>query len=160
MDSREAIRLGIECADMVCMAYLNDLSDAELMKRPHGECNHLNWQIGHLIAAENEMIEKVAPGTMPPLPDGFAQKYTKETGKENDPSKFATKDELMAAYQTQRQGTLKALANASDARLSEPSGVPYAPTVASMFSMQGSHWLMHCGQWVVVRRELGKPIVI
>ena len=28
-----------------------------------------------------------------------------------------------------------------------------------MFSLFGSHWLMHCGQWAVVRRELGrKPI--
>jgi uncharacterized protein (DUF1330 family) len=36
----------------------------------------------------------------------------------------------------------------------------YAPTVAAAFSMLGSHWLMHAGQWVIVRRELGREIVI
>jgi hypothetical protein len=33
----------------------------------------------------------------------------------------------------------------------------YAPTVAAVYDMQGSHYLMHAGQWVVVRRQLGKP---
>ncbi len=32
----------------------------------------------------------------------------------------------------------------------------YAPTIASLFSMIGSHWMMHAGQWVIVRRELGR----
>lgn len=160
MDSREAIKLGIGSADMICMAYLGDMTDAELMKRPHAKCNHLNWQVGHLILAEHEMIEKVAPGTMPALPVGFAEKYAKETGAIDDPSKFCTKAELMSAYQSQRAATLAALDKTSDERLGQPSGVDYAPTVASMFTMQGSHWLMHCGQWVIVRRELNKPVVI
>jgi hypothetical protein len=29
-----------------------------------------------------------------------------------------------------------------------------------MLSMQGSHWMMHAGQWVIVRRNLGKPVLI
>jgi hypothetical protein len=26
-----------------------------------------------------------------------------------------------------------------------------------VFSMQGSHWMMHAGQWAVLRRKLGRP---
>ena len=160
MDSKEAIKIAIDTGDMVCMAYVSDLSDDELMLRPHPECNHLNWQLGHLIASEHGMIESVVPGSMPALPAGFAEKYSRETAKENDPSKFASKAVLMETYKAQRAATLAALATMTDEKLAKATGVDYAPTVASMFSMQGGHWLMHCGQWVVVRRSLGKPVVI
>ena len=33
----------------------------------------------------------------------------------------------------------------------------YAPTVASVLMLLGSHWLMHAGQFVPIRRKLGKP---
>ena len=45
MDSREAIKLSIGTADFVAMGYLADLTDQDLMLRPHPGCNHINWQI-------------------------------------------------------------------------------------------------------------------
>ena len=33
----------------------------------------------------------------------------------------------------------------------------YCPTVASVLMMSPAHWLMHVGQWSVIRRKLGKP---
>ncbi len=157
MNALDAIRCGLEMADYVSLAYLQDLSDRELMQRPHPGCNHINWQVGHLILAEHQLIEKVAPGKMPPLPSGFAARYAKETASSDDASQFLTKDELLVAQRTQRQGTLAALAACSEADLDRSTGVDYAPTVGAMFSMQGSHWLMHAGQWAVVRRQLGRP---
>ena len=97
---------------------------------------------------------------MPALPSGFAEKYTKETASIDDPSAFASKDELMSTYKAQRAGTLAVLAKTSEQEMEAKTGVDYAPTVGAMFVLQGSHWLMHCGQWVIVRRSLGKPIVI
>jgi len=32
----------------------------------------------------------------------------------------------------------------------------YAPTVASALMLLGNHWLMHSGQFVPIRRKLGK----
>ena len=72
MNSRQAIKLAIDAGDMVSMAYLEDLTDQEMLRRPCPGCNHVNWQVGHLIAAENGMLTKVAPNTIPPLPAGFA----------------------------------------------------------------------------------------
>ena len=96
---------------------------------------------------------------MPPLPAGFAEKYTNETAASDDPKAFATKAELMKAYKEQREGTLAALAKVTDADLDKPSGFDWSPTVGSIYSLQGSHWLMHAGQWAVVRRQLGrKPL--
>ena len=141
---------------LISLAYLEDLTDAEMMKRPFPGCNHITWQVGHLIASEHSMIEKIAPGSVPPLPTGFAEKYTSETSKSDNPGDFHTKAELMAAFESTRAGTLAALARESDADLDKPTGVDYAPTVGAMYELQGSHWLMHVGQWAVVRRQCGR----
>ncbi len=160
MDAAEAIKGSLDMADMIGMSYLGDLSDQELLNRPHPECNHINWQIGHLICSEHQMINQVVPGSMPELPAGFALKYAKDTASSQDPSQFATKDELLQTYKQQRAATLEALAKTTPDQLDGPSGVDYAPNVGAMFRMQGEHWLMHCGQWVIVRRSCGKPVVI
>jgi hypothetical protein len=157
MNARDVIKLGIDSGDMICMGYLSDLTDADLLKRPCPTANHTNWQVGHLIAAEHSMMEQVAPGSMPPLPEGFAARYAKEAASVDDPKKFCTKDELLAEYKKQRAGTLAVLAKVTDDELDKPTGVQYAPTVGAMLALQGSHWLMHAGQWVIVRRQLGRP---
>jgi hypothetical protein len=160
MDAISAIQGGLDLAEMVSMAYLGDLSDEELLLRPHPDCNHLNWQVGHLICSEHELLNLIAPGVLPELPAGFAEKYSRATAALQDASQFASKDELMRVYQEQRAGTKAVLAKTSAADLDLPTGVDYAPNRAAIFRMQGEHWLMHCGQWVIVRRLCGKPIVI
>ena len=160
MNVRDIIKYSIDTGKMVSMAYVEDLSDSDLMRRPHPGCNHIKWQMGHLIVSENQMIEGVAPGSMPALPSGFAARYTKETAGSNDPAAFDSKAELLRVFEQQRAGTLAALAKLPDAAFDKPSPESmqgYAPTVATAFDMQGAHWLMHVGQWVIVRRELGRP---
>src|SRR6186997_3037482 len=95
MNTRDGIKIGLDTGEFVSLGYLEDLTDAELLRRPHPACNHINWQVGHLIAAEHMMIEKVAPGSMPALPASFAEKYAKETATCDDASKFTTKSELL-----------------------------------------------------------------
>lgn len=157
MDAREAIKIGIDIADFIMLGYLGDLSDEDLMRRAAPEINHINWQVGHLIASEHGQITQVAPGAMPPLPAGFQEKYARDTVRIDDPAAFCTKEELLTLQKQQRAATLAALAKTSDEELGRESGLSYAPTVAAMFSLQGSHWLMHAGQWAVVRRQLGRP---
>lgn len=156
MDAKEAIRFTIGSAEFVSLGYLEDLSDKELLHRPCAGANHINWQIGHLIVAENQMINGVAPGSMPALPTGFAEKYTKETAGVDDASKFATKAELIKTYKEQRAATLKALEKLDPAVMDKATGTDYAPTVGAMFALQGGHWMMHAGQWAVIRRQLGR----
>ncbi len=159
MNSRQAIKLAIDAGNMVSMAYLEDLNDQEMMRRPCPGCNHINWQVGHLIVAENGLLSKIAPDTTPPLPAGFAEKYSKDAAVSDDPKAFCKKDELLKVYRQQRAATLATLEKMTDEQLDGPSGFDFAPTVGSILSMQGSHWLMHAGQWAVVRRQLGrKPL--
>ena len=148
--------MSIDMGKMISMGYLGDLTDAEMMKRPCAGCNHIIWQMGHLIASEHSMIEGIAPGSMPGLPAGFAEKYSSESSKSDKSGDFHTKAELMAAFEKTRAGTLAALSKMSDSDFDTPTGVEYAPTVGAMFEIQGSHWLMHAGQWAVVRRQCGR----
>lgn len=159
MNAKHVLRLGIETGNMVAMGYVSDLNDDELMQRPCPGCNHINWQLGHLIASENHHLSVHSPRFVKPLPEGFKEKYSKETASSDDASQFLTKAELLKVAAEQRAATLAALDAMDEGDLDKPSGIEYAPTVAALFSMEGSHWLMHAGQWAVVRRQLGrKPL--
>jgi hypothetical protein len=160
MNARESIKAGYPQADMITRGYLGDLTDEELMARPVEGCNHIAWQLGHLISSERHMVEAVCPGSSPELPEGFAEKHNKETAEINDPSQFLKKEEYLKVYEAQRAATLKALESLSDDDLDKPapeSMQRIAPTVAAIFTMQPVHWMMHAGQWAVLRRKLGRP---
>ena len=47
-----------------------------------------------------------------------------------------------------------------EADLDKPTGWEMAPTVGALFVLIANHPMMHAGQFVVVRRKLGKPVVI
>jgi hypothetical protein len=152
---KQSLDLAAFCVD----GYLQDLSDEDLLIRPTTEANHMAWQLGHLITAEHNLINMVCPGLMPELPEGFAERYTKETSKLDDPSAFHTKQEYLDAMKQQRDGTLAALDKTSDEALENPTPEEvqeYAPTIGATFALQPMHWMMHSGQWAIVRRKLGK----
>jgi hypothetical protein len=159
LDTKSAIKTALDTANMICTSYLGDLTDEEMMHRPDPGCNHIKWQVGHLIASEHQMIEQCYPGSMPALPDGFAEKYSKETSKSDDAAAFDDRDTLMRLYEEQRAGTLSQLEKVPVEELSNEAPEPirgYAPTVGAAFLMQDAHWMMHAGQWAVVRRQLGR----
>jgi hypothetical protein len=159
MNTKTAIKTALDTANMISTSYLGDLTDAEMMHRPVPGCNHIKWQVGHLIASENQMINQCVPGALPDLPAGFADKYTKETAASDNADDFDSKDELMRLYEQQRSATLAALENLSDEDLDQESPESirgYAPNFGTAFLMQDAHWLMHAGQWAVIRRQLGR----
>ena len=162
MNTREAIRLNLDQADNIVRMYVADLSDAELLVRPVPGCNHIAWQMGHLIQSEYEMVNTAYPGSMPPLPEGFAARYAKETSLVDDPKAFHTKQEFLDLYSKQRAATLAALEKVSDSEFDKPAPEEfrsYLRSIGDLFSLQGTHWTMHAGQWAVIRRKLGrKPL--
>ena len=152
------IKASLDMAAFCVNSYLEDLSNEHLLIRPVVGANHIAWQIGHLITAEHSFVEMVCPGSMPDLPDGFAERYTKETSKLDDASAFHTKEDYLRLMREQRAGTLAALEKVSDDDLERPAPEEireYSPTVGATFALQATHWMMHSGQWVIVRRSLG-----
>ena len=48
----DAVRQTLQSTQHLVTWFLSDLSDADLMVRPTAGANHVAWQIGHLILAE------------------------------------------------------------------------------------------------------------
>ena len=145
--------------DFVARTYIADLSDEQLLMRPHDKTNHIAWQLGHLITWENQLNNMVCPDSMPALPEGFAEKHSKETATNDDPAAFCSKEEYLQAMETQRTGTLSLLDRLSDDELEQPAPEEIqkiGATVGAVIAGQAAHWMMHAGQWVIVRRQLGK----
>jgi hypothetical protein len=160
MTPKDVIKNTIEFCHSVLTAYLDDLSDAELFVRPVPGANHIAWQLGHLIISENALSE--AGYTMPDLPAGFAESYTPETAGSDDPARFHKKAEYLRLLEQQRTATMAALDATPEEDLDEPSPEScrdYAPTLGIMFNVIGVHEMMHAGQFVAVRRKLGKPVL-
>jgi len=159
MSLAEHIKVSLELPTYIVNHYLEDLTDADLFVRPAEKMNHIAWQLGHLISSEHFHVTEVFPDSMPALPDGFKERYTKETAASDNPADFHTKAEYIQLMQEQRQGTLNVLAGLNDQQLMQPSPetVQYlGPTVGCVFAGESTHWMMHAGQWAVVRRKLGK----
>lgn len=153
------IKAELQLPTFVTNGYLQDLSDDDLFIRPHEKANHIAWQLGHLIVAEHNLNNMVCPDSMPALPEGFAEKHDKDAATNDDRSAFCTKDEYLKAMSDQRAGTLALLDKLSDEELQQPAPEKiqkFGSTVGAVIAGQSAHWMMHAGQWVIVRRQLGK----
>lgn len=163
MNAKDVIEYNSGMAQQVVQGYLGDLSDSDLMMRPVPGMNHIAWQLGHLINSEHEALGAVG-ARMPALPADFAARHTTEAASSDDPAKFYKKAEYLELMGKVRAAGLAALKGLPEHDLGNPGPEKmrdYCPTVGSVFAlMMGPHELMHCGQWVAVRRKLGKPRVM
>lgn len=163
MNAKDAIRSSLEMSRSILTAYISDLSDQELMTRPGPGCNHIAWQLGHLIISERGLLEAVSPGSAPALPDGFEKAYSRETPCTDNAKEFCSKATYVELLDKLKDASLKALEKFPDASMDEPgpeSMRDYAATKGDVFNLIATHPLMHAGQFVPVRRALGKPVVI
>jgi len=124
--------------------------------------NHIAWQLGHLISSEATFLLPQITGTPVELPAGFAQQHAKETAAQEPATGFSTKAQYLELYDRVRAATLAALEKMSDAdldRKNEGRMKDFAPTMGAMFALIANHEMMHGGQFTVVRRKLGKPVL-
>jgi hypothetical protein len=142
--------------------FLSDLSDADLLVRPVPGANHIAWQIGHLILAERSMGGQLPGAAYPELTAGFVQQHGKETQAVDPPIGYAAKSEYIDLFNRVRQATVDAVGKLSEADLDRPTEgrmAPFAPTLGALVLLVSNHSLMHAGQFSVVRRKLGKPVL-
>lgn len=163
MNGSAAIQTALAGTQFVFNAFLQDLSDADLFVRPAPSANHIAWQIGHLINSEVFLLKDSLPAdTYPALPAGFGELYSKDGSVKDGPSGFLTKAQYVELFAKVRNATMAAVGKLSDADLDKPNTgplAPYAPTLGAMLLLVSNHTLMHGGQFTVVRRKLGKPVV-
>src|SRR5262249_32426965 len=150
-----------DSSDRILKMYVNDLTDEEILLEPAPGVNPIALQLGHLINAERMFVEFASPNSCPALPEGFAERHSLKSGDRNDRTRYSTKAEYLRLWDPQRAATKAALEALPDADLDKPSPerfASFAPTIGSILNLAGGHALSHLGQFVPLRRKLGKPI--
>ena len=161
MTGCEAIRAALEATKANLPMYVGDFSDADLLVRPVPAANHAAWQIGNVIGGDIYFIASDLPDTAyPELPPGFIDLHGSKGATKDEG--FLTKAEYLALFDKVRGATIAALGKLTDADLDRPAtgpGKAFAPTLGMLFIMTSNHTLMHAGQFTVIRRKLGKPVL-
>jgi hypothetical protein len=163
MNAKDAIRSSANLSAMVLKTLISDLDDADLMRRPGEGCNHLAWQLGHLISSEVQLLDSVAPGQGTELPNGFADAHSKDACHNDDPAGFHGKQTYVELFDKVRAASLAALDAYAQSDFDNPAPEvfrEFCPTMGDMFTLIATHPMMHAGQFVIVRRQLGKPILM
>jgi hypothetical protein len=147
--------------EMVKMT-LGDLSDTEMLVRSVPGANHAAWQIGHLVVAESRLVNAAVPGAVPAAPEGYTDKFNKETAKNDDPNFFPKKAELLENLTKARGATIAWAQTLKPVDLEKTIPPPtdrFAPNVGLLLHALPLHVGMHLGQFQVLRRKLGRPVL-
>ncbi len=156
--AKNLLRQLAEMGHWLVTAYVQDLCDADLLIRSVPGANHIAWQLGHIIGSTAQMLGELGREA-PVLPDGFAEEYTAETSALDAPGRFATKAEYLTLLDQMKTAILAAIDATPEEDLDKPgpeSMREYAPTIGAGLAVLGNHWIMHSGQFVPIRRKLGK----
>jgi len=144
--------------------FLSDFSDAELLVRPVAGANHAAWQLGNIIAGEPYFVKSVLPLVeYPALPDGFSELHGPNGTSHDHHPGFLTKDGYLHWLRTYRGISMAAVERSleSDLMAAPPPTMSWAgATVADVILFTAHHTLMHGGQFSVIRRKLGKPVLM
>lgn len=161
MNACKLVEQSLNFTQHVINGSLGDLSDADLLVRPVEGANHIAWQIGHLIVTERQLARHVPGVQFPELPAGFAEKYANKPDAQNAGGGFATRAQYLELFNQTRAATVAAVAKLSDADLDKPAGGGPAgiKDLGGLLNLIANHTMMHGGQFSVVRRKLGKPVL-
>jgi uncharacterized damage-inducible protein DinB len=163
MQATDTIKAALNSTRHTLEWFVSDLSDADLLVRPVPGANHIAWQLGHLIGAERGLVRSELPdASYPDLPAGFAEQHNKNTATSDSPADFRSKAEYLDLFKKVRAATLAAVDKLSDADLDRTCTgrmAKMAPKLVNILLLVSDHTTMHAGQFTVVRRKLGKPVL-
>jgi hypothetical protein len=163
MTGVDAIRTALQSTQHLITWFLGDLADGDLLVRPAPGANHIAWQIGHFIVSETKLVSQPTfKAVYPELPAGFDKQHGAETHAQEPATGFATRADYVDLFTKVRQATIAGLSGLKDADLDAPAVgkmATWAPTLGALLLLTSNHSLMHAGQFSVVRRKLGKPVL-
>ena len=163
MNGIETIQAALEGTKATLNWFVGDLSDADLFVRPAPTANHIAWQIGNVIVGDQHLVSEQLPeASYPELPAGFKENHGAEGAKKDGPEGFLSKAEYLALFESVRAATIAAVGKLSDADLDRPTKgrmLAFAPKLGDLLLLVSNHTLMHAGQFSVIRRLLGKPVL-
>lgn len=164
MNAIQAIQAALASTQGILKMFVADLSDSDILVRPVPGANHIAWQIGHLIQAEIILVKSQAfpEAGYPALPANFDTQHSKDTASTEPAVGFLTKAEYLNLFDSIRQATVNMAGKLSESDLDKATQGPlagFAPTLGAFLILVSNHTLMHAGQFTVIRRKLGKPVL-
>jgi len=162
MTGKDVLKLALTSTRDIFNMYLGDLGDTDITTRPVPNANNIAWQLGHLISSEIWLLAKLPGATYPQIPFTM-QDYGKETSKTAPKGGYLTKAQYLDLFAKVRSATIANVERCTDADFDKPNTgelAQFAPTFGALVLLVANHTLMHGGQFTVVRRALGKPVVM
>jgi hypothetical protein len=160
MNAIAPLRSSLLMTQHLLNGYLSDLSDSDLLVRPVEGANHIAWQIGHLIDVERRLGQQIPGLPEVELPAGFSEKHANKPEAQQSSAGFCSRKEYVDLFNKTREATLTALGKLSDADLERPArGPANVKNLADVALLMCNHCMMHGGQFSVIRRKLGKPVL-
>ena len=163
MSGCEVVVVALESTLATLEMFVGDFTDADLLVRPVPGANHAAWQLGNVIGGDPFLVTAELPGVeYPALPAGFLELHGSKGSKTDADAGFLTKDGYLTLLRDVRAVTVAAVRNLSDADLDKPSSEKMrwaGPTLAHVLMFAAQHTMQHAGQFTVIRRKLGKPVL-
>ena len=163
MSGCEVVVVALESTLATLEMFVGDFTDADLLVRPVPGANHAAWQLGNVIGGDPFLVTAELPGVeYPALPDGFLELHGGKGSKIDADAGFLTKDVYLALLRDVRAVTVAAVRELDDADLNKPSSEKMrwaGPTLCHVLLFAAQHTMQHAGQFTVIRRKLGKPVL-
>ena len=162
MTAKDVLKTCLTSTQNLLQQYIADLSDEDLLRRPVPEANHIAWQLGHLIASETMLGRNLRGAMYPELPASLQAQMSGKSSATPPPEGYLKQAEYLDWFNKVRGATIANVDRATDADLDQPlmgDFAKWAPTVGALLVLTANHTLMHAGQFTVVRRALGKPVL-
>ena len=163
MNAIDLAKAGLTSSLGTTLAFLEGFSDTDMLVRPAEGANHAAWQLGHLILSERFILGDNLPGVaFQALPAGFEVNHGKERAHATDLSGWLGMAGYAELMRETRTATLAAVEQLSEAQLDHTTQgrlATKAPKLGNLLVLVGNHDLMHAGQFTVIRRKLGKPVL-
>jgi uncharacterized damage-inducible protein DinB len=162
MNGSKVVEAALASTQHLVNWFVGDLSDSDLLVRPTEGANHIAWQLGHLISSELGLVSQVPGMTAPELPAGFKEQHAQSMSTNPSSQGFLGKQQYVELFNKVREATKAAVAKLSDADLDKPTEgqmAQFAPKLGDLLILVANHTMMHAGQFSVVRRKLGKPVL-
>jgi hypothetical protein len=96
------------------------------------------------------------------MPAAWDKKFTKETAKSDDATAFPSRGEVLGVMKRAREAAARRVREMSEADLNQPGPEnirSLCPTLGHIALLFAGHANMHVGQFQVIRRALGKPVL-
>jgi hypothetical protein len=135
-----------------------ELTPAEMLHRPCDGANCAAWILGHLTAVDHRFLTALGESDVPPLPEGFAQRFATK-GDAPKAKEFGDVTQLLPLFLQVRDRLIAATERTSGEKLAEPvdRGSPRIKKKGEMLALAGFHSGLHAGHLSTIRRSLGKP---